>query len=449
MRTFHLASVLWTSRRTVLPISITGTIIISICVYLSFWSSYVGRLHTRPKGFTEVSNDSRKSSVLNAFVENLKAGTIGSGLGGEIRTTQLVAYPDESEVALPAWRQYINEFSTKVELYNPDRPYLSKLLRDLATVEINQTSILHLGTQFKFQIEFVDGNIAIAKPMRVERNYYSPYDTKGSYLRDFERHTAEIAAFHLDRILDFRRVTPCAGRALNFRRDILQKTKDPDILGTQRVKDGNQCIIGSCHPKFCNEQALTCAKNGTLEVALCQKVPDAANMQSRGYPWRSTNRKKPEEIALICQNLKKDKFVQENGFFLDFMETLVFDHLQVNYDRHNYKKLNNKDSTSIGIALLDNGKGFGNPLKDDITFLTPIKECCRFRNSTYQRMLQLTKDDSKLGDRMRASLSKDPLNPVLTEDFFPALDRRLNQAVDALNECISQFGYDTVFSELE
>lgn len=62
-------------------------------------------------------------------------------------------------------------------------------------------------------------------------------------------------------------------------------------------------------------------------------------------------------------------------------------------------------------------------------------------------MLQLTKDDSRLGDKMRASLSKDPLNPVLTEDFFPALDRRLNQAVDVLNQCISQFGYGTVFSE--
>ncbi|KAJ8039954.1 hypothetical protein HOLleu_14118 [Holothuria leucospilota] len=67
--------------------------------------------------------------------------------------------------AIPAYHRYISDFSV-MELYHPNSSYLPRLLHDLAVVEIRNTSIFRQQSQFKFLIEFVDGNKAISKPMR-------------------------------------------------------------------------------------------------------------------------------------------------------------------------------------------------------------------------------------------------------------------------------------------
>jgi hypothetical protein len=65
------------------------------------------------------------------------------------------------------------------------------------------------------------------------------------YFSDFERHTAEIAAFHLDRILGFRRAPPVTGRKVNFVEDV-QKLAPEDLLKTFFISPiGNVCFIGN------------------------------------------------------------------------------------------------------------------------------------------------------------------------------------------------------------
>ncbi|CAF1335796.1 unnamed protein product [Rotaria sordida] len=77
------------------------------------------------------------------------------------------------------------------------------------------------GTQIKILLDLPNGFQGLLKPYRVPRNYQTPSDH--FYFSDIERHYAEIAAFHVDKILGFNRVPPVIGRVLNITSDIREK----------------------------------------------------------------------------------------------------------------------------------------------------------------------------------------------------------------------------------
>jgi hypothetical protein len=118
---------------------------------------------------------------------------------------------------LSPWQLFhrqINQF----ELYNPELPYLDLLLEDMSEEPIVNMVQRSGGTQLKLILSLLDQSRVMFKPMR----YCSAGDwiskvtplrlfflfrfprEQGTlpdhfYFVDFERHTAEIAAFHLDR----------------------------------------------------------------------------------------------------------------------------------------------------------------------------------------------------------------------------------------------------------
>ncbi|XP_022080840.1 extracellular serine/threonine protein kinase FAM20C-like [Acanthaster planci] len=309
---------------------------------------------------------------------------------------------DDQEVigAGHPWQQFCRDINQDA-LYSEDAQYMDDLLRDLATVKIVNASQFSGGTQLKLDLRLADGNRVIAKPMRLPRDYVYKYDHEEPFWLDPERHNAEIASFHLDRLLGFRRVPPCSGRHVNLKEEILKMTDDTNLLST--------VFKNSKHWKL-------------------------SRFSRR---WKEEN---------ICLDLLKDPVWLEGRYLLDLIEQGIFDFFLRNYDRHHYTQLRQYRKSSCVIHV-DNGKGFGNPLVDDDTFLAPVYQCCKLRRSTYLRLKELARPKSRLGHLLKSSMSRDPIAPVVTEDHMRAMDRRLQTVLNTINKCIHDHGERNVLVE--
>ncbi|XP_071946772.1 extracellular serine/threonine protein kinase FAM20C-like [Antedon mediterranea] len=375
-----------------------------------------------------------------------------------VNEMQILIPPKEKEKVHKAkisaqkpWQQFQSGI-TKDFMYPKDAPYMQDLLDYLAHTEIKETRLFKSGSQFKLLFLFADGNTGLVKPQRMKINEIYPYTNEHPFWLDPERHSAEIASFHLDRILNFRRSVPIAGRRINMTEDIIQKCDDKEFLDTFIKKDGNLCFIGVCVPWFCNEDRAMCGVEEIMEVSVSQFLPQAPKSRypvfDRPYPWsQGIKESKVWKGANVCDDVFKGLQNGKDRAFLDLIDLGIFDFLIVNYDRHHYSMLSQFKNESF-ITLLDNGKGFGNHKKDDITFLAPVYQCCKIRRSTYNRLTELSQDKkNKLSTLMRISLSRDVLSPVVNDKFLEALDRRVKQVLETVQTCLLDKNRESVLMD--
>lgn len=346
----------------------------------------------------------------------------------------------------PNWLKFhigINRY----ELYSRHNPTIGALLQDLATQKITSVAMKSGGTQLKLIMTFQNYGQALFKPMKQTREQETPPDF--FYFSDYERHNAEIAAFHLDRILDFRRVPPVAGRLVNMTREIRDVTRDKKLWRTFFISPANNiCFYGECS-YYCSTEHALCGKPDQIEGSLAAFLPDLSLAKRKTWrnPWRrSYHKRKKAEWEVdpdYCEEVKQTPPYDSGTRILDIMDMTIFDFLMGNMDRHHYETFE-KFGNETFIIHLDNGRGFGKYSHDELSILVPLNQCCRIRKSTYLRLQLLAKEEYKLSHLMEESLQRDKITPILYRLHLEAMDRRLRIVLKAVRDCIEKDGFDTV-----
>ncbi|XP_015677028.1 extracellular serine/threonine protein kinase FAM20C-like [Protobothrops mucrosquamatus] len=352
----------------------------------------------------------------------------------------------QNHSAHPAWLSFYAGIN-RYELYARHDPSRHDLMKDLAKQKIISSVQKPGGTQLKLIMTFPNHGQALFKPMKQTRDQETSADF--FYFSDFERHNAEIAAFHLDRILDFRRIPPVSGRLVNISNEIRDITTDKKLFKTFFISPaGNICFFGECS-YYCSTEHALCGKPDQLEGSMAALLPDKeiAERQSWRSPWRRSYSKiKKAEWELnenYCAQVRKTPPYDNTARLLSLIDMTMLDFLMGNMDRHHYETFE-KFSNHTFYLHLDNGRGFGRHSHDEMSILTPLRQCCIIKKSTFLRLQLLATEPYRLSDVMRESLASDPLSPVLSEAHLEALDRRLKKILAMVENCKRADGHKEV-----
>ncbi|KAF6039878.1 hypothetical protein EB796_001801 [Bugula neritina] len=338
---------------------------------------------------------------------------------------------------------------SQYEIYRHDDPIIDKLLHNLAMLPVTDSKQLSGGTQLKLKLTYSDDLNGLWKPMRFTRdtetliNHY--------YFSDYERHTAEIAAFHLDRVFGFRRSPPISGRILNITADIKRYASDRFRKTMFYSPVGNLCFYGKCS-YYCDSNHAICGHPDWIEGSVAAFLPedDFAPREHRRNPWRrsySRYRKAVWETEPdYCDGVKQTPPFNSGRVLIDLIDLHIFDFIQGNMDRHHYEVYDFPEDWKNDTipVLLDNGRGWGKMYRDEISILVPLQQCCQVRYSTLQKLILFDEGPYKLSKLLDYSTSKDPLYPILVGGHLPAVDRRVKIILKELQKCISDHGWKKV-----
>ncbi|XP_012944924.2 glycosaminoglycan xylosylkinase [Aplysia californica] len=295
------------------------------------------------------------------------------------------------------------------------------------------------GTQLKLTLTLDHKQKVVFKPAWYGRDDIitgTPYSGR-------DRHNAEIAAFHLGRILELRRTPLAIGRRVDIHRDI-KPVATERLLNTFFEKDGQTCFYGKC--LYCRgpDDGVCATTAGVMEGTLVLWLPNDFKLKLHKHPWSRTYKE-----GVVARWMKEDDYCDKmrriarfskGPRLLDIIDTSIFDYLIGNADRHHYETFEGYDDSML--IILDNGKSFGNPDLDERTILAPLYQCCQIRASTWQRLLAL--QDDVLSQVLAGVLANDPIAPVLSQRHLDALDRRLVYILDVIQGCITRVGMGAI-----
>ncbi|PZC76374.1 hypothetical protein B5X24_HaOG204741 [Helicoverpa armigera] len=219
------------------------------------------------------------------------------------------------------------------------------------------------GTQLKLLLLLQGKQKLYFKPKR-----YNISDViRGNIYAGYDRHNSEVFTYHLAMVLNYKWVAPSVIRRIHFNQDILAHA----TAGLKRTMVKNDkglvCIYGKCY--YCKVNETVCPDNkGEIEGAAILYLDKQFKVNKS--PWRRSYNNMKMEWENDFDFCKKVSMLLSTKRILNLIDISIIDFLIQNGDRHRYEVYKNK------IILLDNGKGLGNPMLDEIDILAPLYQCC-------------------------------------------------------------------------
>ncbi|XP_037943615.1 glycosaminoglycan xylosylkinase homolog, partial [Teleopsis dalmanni] len=323
------------------------------------------------------------------------------------------------------------------EIYPLYDSSMGQLLQTLHLEPITKVTNLAKGTQLKLLVKLANQQKVIFKPQWYERGEI----IEGPVYSGKDRHAAEVYAFYLGAVLDFRWTPIVVGRVINLKTDIYNNG-DNELQNTMTITTSDNgtehyCLFGKCH--YCNEDETVCGdEHNNIEGVLIFIIP--GSLSKRRSPWQRTykdDKRAPwEDDMNYCKALKTK---METIRLLDLIDVAIFDYLIQNGDRHHYETREER------VVLVDNGKAFGNPNKDHLDILAPLYQCCLLRKETWDRLQVFSGGVlTEIIDRLSKN---DPLYPLITDKHKQGVERRLLVVYAVVEYCMDKEG-DKIFKNL-
>ena len=263
----------------------------------------------------------------------------------------------------------------------------------LATAEIVELSPNKGGGSVSLKAKLSDGKKAAIKLQQSGH----PTDPR-----------AEIAAYHLDRLLGFGRTAVVVGRSF-------------------AVADLRAALVsGGADAAFLERfDRVLIAPEGRIAAALVAWHTAPLTPEEAAPAWASALESKEAVTGDALSRLA------------EWSDLTVFDFLVDNPDRLSGGNVLRLDKGGP-LVFLDQGAAFGkNRLAQKLTLKDRLDKVCRFRKDT---LSALTGKGESLGEQLRKSLSADPLAPVLDAAQLAGVDDRAKLLAAHVRACKSRLG---------
>ncbi|XP_047506670.1 glycosaminoglycan xylosylkinase homolog isoform X1 [Pieris napi] len=338
-----------------------------------------------------------------------------------------------SRVTNPAHAQHtwveVDNWVSNISLFPHEDGIGGKMLHALQSTPIALVDNAPKGTQLKLLL-LLEGNQKLYfKPKR----YNLEHVINGKIYAGFDRHNSEVFAYYLAMVLNFKWIPPSVIRKVHLDNDILPVATSGLRKTMSKNSKGTLCIYGKCF--YCKINETVCPDdNGEVEGAAILYLDKQLKVYKS--PWRRSYNAKKMEWEIDSDFCVKIKGSLSTRHLLNLIEVSLFDFLIQNGDRHRYEVYKEQ------IILLDNGKGLGNPLVDELDILAPLYQCCMLPTSTWQHLEILS--GGNLSDTIKL-LSKFQGIKLATEEHFKAIERRLLKIYATVQYCIGRYGSSKVF----
>lgn len=273
----------------------------------------------------------------------------------------------------------------------------------LAAAGITEITPNRGGGSISMKVRFADGKKAVMKPEQTGK----PTDPR-----------AEIAAYHLDRLLGFGRTAAVVGRRFalaEVRAALVASGADAAFL--ERI------------------DKLLVVRDGKVDAAMIAWHTAPLVEEESAPAWMSTL---DSREAVPAESLSK---------LSEWSDLVVFDFLIDNPDRYSGGNILRLGKNGP-LVFLDQGAAFGrNRLRDKLTTVGRLDKICRFRKATLAALRHAgaaAPAADRLGAALGASLARDPIAPVLAADQLEAIDERVASLAGHVGSCEARVGAPAV-----